>query len=77
MLLVSQVLPGRAWRSQVWLNSARHLVLVPLRECNEAGSGSLERSGKEPTAVVKKEQAIGKRKFLPSIFPLAPPVDRS
>lgn len=43
----------------------------------EAGSGSLARSGKEPTAVVKKQQAIRRRKFLPSIFPLAPPTERN
>lgn len=48
---------------------------------NRLGSGSLERSREEPTATVKKQQAIeGGSSYsllLPSIFHLVPPMDRT
>lgn len=56
VLLVSQVLPGRAYRSPGLLELCP-AGAVASEGCHEAGSGSSERSGKEPTAVVKKQHA--------------------
>lgn len=77
------MLPGAAGFSGARKKGLEEPGLVELRPARAGASEGVQRgwfwafrSGKEPNAVVKKQQAIGRRKFLPSIFPLAPPMDR-